>query len=171
MSKVLAIDQAANLSGYSIWENEKPIAWGVISPKPKNLREGARLTSLRKQFKELIQQYNPQVVVIEDPVGGTEDKGGSSANWKTMQILCQVQGMLIQLIHELNKDLDIVSPSSWQYTCGIHARDRVKRKMGSKNFVKKHYDLAEEDGINQDICDSFCIAYHYFNKQEEEGAF
>lgn len=167
--KILSIDQAANASGWSYWENEKPIEWGVVSPSPKSLKDGARLSSLRKQFKDLIEKYSPDLVLIEDPVGGAEDKSGPEQNWKTMQILCQVQGMLMQLIHEKGKKIAIVSPSSWQFTCGIHKRARQQRKDGAKEFVGKTYKLTD---VPQDVYDSICIGYHHIESNRvEKSAF
>lgn len=163
--KILSFDQAANASGWSYWENEEPIQWGLVTPSPKNLKDGARLTSLRKQFAELIDKYSPNIILIENPVGGEEDKSGPENNWKTMQVLCQVQGMLIQLIHEKGKKIDIISPSSWQYTCGIHKRDRLQRKAGAQAFVKKNYALSD---VPQDVIDSLCIAHHYIETNREE---
>lgn len=164
--KILSIDQAARVSGWSFWENDKPIEWGVVEPSPKNLKDGKRLTSIRKKFAELIDKYSPELVIIEDPVGGEEDKrSGAENNWKTMQVLCQVQGMLMQLVDEKKKDLVIVSPSSWQNTCGIHKRDRNSRKAGAKAFAEKAYKLVD---VPQDICDSICIAYHYIEQNKPE---
>ena len=161
MKKILSFDQAANVSGWSYWEDRKPKEWGVITPIPKSLKDGPRLSSLRKQFKALIEKYNPDMVLIENPVGGEEDKEkGPENNWKTMQTLCQVQGVLIQVIDELKKPIEIISPSSWQFTCRIHAREREARKLGARKFVEKEYGL-DETQVVQDICDSICIAYHY----------
>jgi Holliday junction resolvasome RuvABC endonuclease subunit len=163
--KFLSIDQAATASGWSYWEDGKPIKWGVVYPSPKNAKDGTRLTSLRKQFTALIDEYSPEVVIIENPVGGQEDKAGPEQNWKTMQVLCQVQGILIQIIHEKNKEIDIVSPSSWQFTCGIHKRARQQRKDGAKDFVEKQYKLTD---VPQDVCDSLCIGYHYIEINKKE---
>jgi len=43
----ISIDQAAAASGYCVWEDSKPIKWGVIKPSPQSLRGGARLRSIR----------------------------------------------------------------------------------------------------------------------------
>lgn len=90
MSKrILSIDQAANVSGWSYWENDKPVKWGTISPTPASAKEGRRLASLREKFDKLIDEVNPNFILIENPVGGEEDKtSGPENNWKTMQTLC-----------------------------------------------------------------------------------
>jgi len=44
----ISIDQSASASGFCIWEDNQPKEWGVISPIPKTLREGARLNSIRR---------------------------------------------------------------------------------------------------------------------------
>lgn len=172
MKKLLSIDQAATLSGWSYWEDEKLIEWGTIEPTPKSAKGGRRLTSLRAKFSELIDKYKPSIILIENPVGGEEDKNpkghknnSAENNWITMQVLCQVQGMLLQLIDEKNVNVEIVSPSSWQDTCGIHKRDRISRKAGAKSFVERQYKL---DNVIQDVCDSVCIAYHYFEINRPE---
>lgn len=163
--KILSIDQAARVSGWSYWENDKPIKWGIIEPSPKNQKDGVRLLSLLKQFSNLIDIYSPEIVLIENPVGGQEDKGGPENNWKTMQVLCHVQGVLMLLIADKGKKIDIISPSSWQFTCGIHKRARIERKSGAKAFVEKTYKLTD---VPQDVCDSICIAYHYIESNKQE---
>lgn len=164
--KILAFDQAANVSGWSYWQDEKgPTEWGLVKPKPATLRGGERLYSLRAQYRELIKKYNPDLVLIEDPVGGEEDKkSGAENNWKTMQTLCQVQGVLLELIASMNKPVEIVSPSSWQNTCGIHKRERGARKAGARDFVKRIYGLE----VEQDIVDSICIAHHHVDSGKYE---
>lgn len=169
MSKrILSIDQAANVSGWSYWENDKPVKWGTISPTPASAKEGRRLASLREKFGKLIDEVNPNFILIENPVGGEEDKtSGPENNWKTMQTLCQVQGVLMELIYEKNIPMEIISPSSWQFTCGIHKRWRAERKAGARAFVEKKYGLTETD-IVQDIVDSICIAHHYIETSKPE---
>ena len=111
--KILSFDQAANVSGWSYWEDEVPVKWGTVEPSPKTLRGGQRLHSLRKQFEDLIKEFNPDMILIENPVGGEEDKrGGPENNWKTMQTLCQVQGVLLEVIAAHRKKVEIISPSS-----------------------------------------------------------
>lgn len=166
--KILSFDQAANVSGWSYWENNKPVEWGIIQPKPTSAKDGRRLSSLRQQFKDLIAKYNPDKILIENPVGGEEDKtAGPNNNWKTMQTLCQVQGVLIQLIDEFGKSPEIISPSSWQSTCGIHKRWRAERKAGAREFVQKVYGL-DETQVSQDVVDSICICHHFIDSQREE---
>ena len=165
MSKILAFDQAANITGWSLWEDGKPIKWGIITPQPKNLKEGKRLSSLRTQFSTVIHESGASTVLLEDPVGSQENSyKRPENNWKTVQILSQVQGVLLQLIDEYNKKAVIVSPSTWQNTCGIHKRDRESRKAGAVEFIKKTYNINAE----QDVIDSLCIAHHYLTKEKYE---
>lgn len=147
MKKILSFDQSATQTGWSYWEGDKPLEWGVINPHPKNCKGGQRLTSLREQFWALINNYEPEMVLIENPVGGEEDNrgGGPENNWLTMQTLCQVQGVLLQVIDELGLPVEIISPSSWQATCGIHANERKVRKDGAKAFVEEKYGVSGEE--------------------------
>lgn len=166
MRKILSLDQAANVSGWSYWEDDVPKKWGTISPTPKSAKGGQRLTSLRKKFKDLILEYTPDIVLIENPVGGAEDnRDGPENNWLTMQVLCQVQGVLLQVIDEAGLPVEIISPSSWQFTCGIHARERAARKAGATAFVIEKYGI---DDV-QDVHDSICICYHFLNGGKEQS--
>lgn len=162
VNTLLSFDQAANATGWSFWRGKTPVEFGVINPKPKGIKGGARLTSLRDQFMELICRLNPELVLIENPVGGEEDNrgGGPEHNWATMQILCQVQGVLLQVIDEVSLPVEIISPSSWQNTCGIHARDRKSRKAGAVEFVHEVYGVKD---VEQDVYDSICIGHHYLS--------
>lgn len=154
----LAFDQAARISGWSYWEDGLPRKWGTIE-SPGKYSGGQRLHYLREKFKAKIEEFNPDMILIENPVGGEEDKySGPENNWKTMQTLCQVQGVLLEVIHECGKEVEIISPSSWQNTCGIHKRNRTERKEGACRFVQSTYGLSD---IIQDIVDSICIGYHY----------
>lgn len=163
----LCFDQAARLSGWAYFENEKPIEWGTIEPIPKAATGGERLRSLRRQFGALIKKYNPEIVVIENPVGGDEDKNnGPTANWQTLVTLAQVQGVLLEVIAEHEKPVEIVSPSSWVFTCRIHKRSRAERKIGAREFVSKEYKI---DNVIQDVCDAVCIGYHFFETQRRKS--
>lgn len=110
------------------------------------------------------------MILIENPVGGEEDKrGGPENNWKTMQTLCQVQGVLLEVIAAHRKKVEIISPSSWQNTCGIHKRSRDERKAGARKFVENYYGLFD---VIQDVVDSICIGYHYIRENGlERSAF
>lgn len=80
-----------------------------------------------------------------------------------MQTLCQVQGVLLQLIDEFGLPVEIISPQCWQATCGIHARYRKERKEGAEAFVLEKYGIEGE----QDIYDSICICFHYLSGGKE----
>ena len=167
--KILAFDQAARLSGWSYWENDKPIEWGTVEPSPKSLLGEKRLKSLYEQFDSLISKYNPDILLIENPVGGDEDKErgqGATSNWKTAQVLFHVQSLLMLLAAQHKVKLEIISPSSWQFTTRIHKRSRAERKAGAREFVEKTYKISN---VVQDVCDSICIGYHYIEKERREN--
>lgn len=81
-----------------------------------------------------------------------------------MQTLCQVQGVLLQVIDECGLPVEIVSPSSWQATCGIHAKYREQRKAGACAFVQDRYGITDV----QDVYDSICICFHYLSGGKEQ---
>lgn len=159
---LLAIDQAANASGWALFKGSKLEKYGMIYPTPTTAKGGERLASLWRQFDELISNAAPDIVVIEAPLGGVEDGSGPAQNWRTMAVLFEVFGMLTTLIELKGLPCAVVAASAWQNTCSIFKRDRASRKAGARNFVEKTYGLTQ---VEQDVCDAICIGSHFIETE------
>jgi Holliday junction resolvasome RuvABC endonuclease subunit len=64
MSKILALDQATRITGWSIFEDGKLLSYGKIVQESDSLAE--RLVGLRAQVLKLIQDNGIELVVMED---------------------------------------------------------------------------------------------------------
>lgn len=95
--KILALDQALRQSGYCLFEDGKPVKWGIINPKPKSADVITALISIRRQFREIIRDNKPDIAILEVPMGGDENP---VENHQTAFTLAQVYGVLSELLGE-----------------------------------------------------------------------
>jgi len=107
MMKVLAFDQASRLTGYVI-VNRDPLTRrltlieGDTIDYKKIVEIPDRLFSLFKRVLELIEQHQPDVVVVEDIFLGR--------NVKTFEKLAKVQAVIQVATLHSGKKLETVSP-------------------------------------------------------------
>lgn len=137
--KILCLDQATQLSGYSIWIDKKLITYGVleVDPKEKNIIERMKLMS--DLVIQLIQLEKPNYIVIED----TQLQN----NTKTYQQLSQFQGVLMAYFFNIDIGFTVVKPSEWKSYCKIKGRKREEQKKNTIAFVKDRFgfDVSEDE--------------------------
>ncbi len=160
--KVLAIDLASRQTGWALFDDQRAaggkttyIEHGIICPRPKSLTADERLPVIEKEIQALIDAYKPSHVILEQPAGGAEDKGGPQQNWLTMSVLFLTHGVVRNILQKTKTKYTIVSPSTWQNRLGIFKRDRASRKAGARDYVCKTWGLSES--LDQDIYDAFCL--------------
>lgn len=83
---------------------------------------------MRKQFKELILLYKPQIVVMEPPYGGDSENELTKKSGTTSSVLAGVYWLLQQLCDELKIPTEDIPAAQWQNRCSIFKRDRLSRK-------------------------------------------
>lgn len=158
---ILALDQALNQSGYAVFNSDKKLLdYGIIKPD-KNDIGAKRFCTVRDKIKDLYQSCKPNIVLLEPPMGdGPQSEKGA----KTFSVLSGTYWMNRMIAEDFCcKEVDIPA-SVWQNRIGAFSRDRIKRKLKSREFAMKEYDLSGE--LEQDIYDAICIAYAYFYQQE-----
>lgn len=62
--KLIALDQASKITGWSFFENGELKKFGKISLKDDDV--GERLYKLREELIKLFEEYKPEKVVFED---------------------------------------------------------------------------------------------------------
>ena len=143
--KMLSLDQALQTSGYCIWDNNKPIAWGTFKtnntyPIDKRLR----------QVWNYLEKLNNDIelVVFEDCQ--------QQQNAQTYHKLSMVKAIILLWCNIKGIDYKIYSPSSWRSVCGGgYGRKREEQKAKAVEKVKEWYDI----DANSDICDAINIGH------------
>lgn len=141
---VLGIDQAMKTSGYCVMDDKQNIlAVGT--------QTNSNLTENREFFLSLLEQYKPDLVLIEEIT--------FQRNVKTFQTLAQVQGIYLEAAYQAGVAIETVYPSSWRSKNRIKASKRVEAKREAKELAS---ELFPDHKFTQDSAEAAMIARSHF---------
>jgi Holliday junction resolvasome RuvABC endonuclease subunit len=149
--KILCLDQATKISGYSIFQNKKLISYGIMEANPKEKNPIERMKEMSAKISKLIDEISPDFVVFEDVQ--------FQQNYKTYAQLSQLQGVVMVRLFDLNLGFQIVPPVGWKSICGIKGRKREEQKLNTIAFVKSKYNV----DVSEDEADAIGIGYWAIN--------
>jgi Holliday junction resolvasome RuvABC endonuclease subunit len=164
---VMGIDASTSSTGWSIFEDDKLITYGVIKSKGEDWRE--RLIRQGPKLTEIIKKYNPEKIIIEDvPL--------KSSNSKILVILGAVQGFIYGIISAFEIPVQFVLPNEWRSPLCLYdgTREGTKRKELKKKSIEKANQLF---GLNlnwvspssskndDDVSDAILIVYSQTKKR------
>ena len=149
--RILALDQASNVSGWAIFNNEDLEQYGKIDVS-KYYDLGERLHILRQKVKSLIEDENIDKIILED----IYMDGQRVNNVQTFKVLAEVFGVLYELCIDLEKPVEAVLAGTWKSTLGIKGKTRAEQKRAAQAWVIDTYG----EKVIQDIADAICIGAH-----------
>lgn len=152
--RLLTLDQATVVSGWSVFEDGKLIKYGKIETNTKDI--GERLCYIKQQILELITEYQIDEVVIEDIQ--------MQDNVQTFKALAELFGVLAETFTEIKMPYSALLASSWKSSLGIKGKNRQEQKKNAQQWVIDNYNIK----VIQDIADSICIGAAYLKRQESE---
>ena len=148
--KVLAMDNATVVCGYSIYDGGNLVASGVLTANArKHIDE--RLLTLRSGILGLIDAYEIEHIVFEDTM--LTQKGHN--NLQTFKKLCWLQGMIAAICFERNIGYSVYLPSEWRSKIGFlkgHSQKREDQKRLAIEYVKENYRKEVTDDEAEAIC-------------------
>lgn len=155
--RVISFDQSTRVSGWSLFEDGEYVCSGVIDMNKSKLETDKRSFEMAKNIWEIIDQYNPQKVVIEN----VQQQSSPS----TVIVLARLAGMIIGYAEAHNIDVHILLPSQWRKALGYSQGAKVKRqelKQQSIDYVKNNFCL----DLSEDECEAICegVAAHKIYK-------
>lgn len=151
--RILALDQASRVTGYSIYEDGKLIDYGKFIYEDTDF--GVRLNKIRKKIQSLISEFAIDELIYED----IQLQSSVGNNVDTFKKLAQVYGVVTELATELKIPHQSVYSTEWKSTVGIKGRDRAAQKKSAQDWVFTTYGIK----ASEDTCDAICIGQHYFN--------
>lgn len=154
--KVLALDQATKISGYSLWKNGKLIDYGIFESNIKANVPLDRMLKMTDLIEKFILKVNPDFAVIE----GVQFR----KNYNTYMQLCQMQGLLFEVFHKLKIPFTVVQATSWKSFCGIAGRKREEQKANTIVYVKEKFKI----DATEDEADAIGIGVWAINNIEED---
>lgn len=159
--RILAFDQSSRITGYSIFDNDKLIAYDKFSCTDEDM--GDRLVKIRQMLLGLIAIYNPDVVVFED----IQFQNNVVNNVDTFKKLAEVFGVFYETLTEMNIDYQIVPSVTWKSKLGIKGSKRTEQKNNAAAWVLEHYGVRP----TQDECDAICIGAYVLNNSQQKKEF
>lgn len=152
-TRILAFDQATNVSGWSVFDNKDLIQCGVFQSNQATSIE--KIESVRQWAASMIEMWQPDRVVIEDiqlQQFGTKN-GDNIEGVTTYKTLAHLQGVLLNFFYINNIKYDIVHAATWRSYCGVKGRSRTDKKRSAQLLIKEWYDTS----VSQDEADAICI--------------
>lgn len=156
---ILALDQSTRISGWSVFEDKELKDFGHWTETSDQI--GKRILNISNHIKDLINKYDPDLVVFENIQLQNRNVGVD-----TFQKLAWVQGAIISVLEEWDVKYKIIYASEWRKSCDFlkgNDKHRNEQKKIAQRWVKDTYNLK----CTQDEADAICIGVHATLQSEE----
>lgn len=151
--RLLALDQATKITGYSIFEGNKLIKYGVYKADA-TLNEIERIISIKQWFISLLKNWEIDYVALE----GIQYQ--KEAGVVTFETLAHLQGVLSVTAQEEGIPWKICHTAVWREYCGVKGRARADKKKSMQLLVKQWYDV----NVTDDCADAIGIGKYAQSK-------
>ena len=135
--RILALDQASHLTGWSIFDDQQLVKYGVF--KVEGLEEIERFHRVKEWLVSMVHLWKPDLIGIE----GIQYQ--DSFGVTTFQTLARLQGILMEQCYDLNVPHVICPTNTWRAHCGVKGRARADKKKSMQMLVKGWYDVTVTD--------------------------
>lgn len=153
----IALDQSTKKTGYSVWNDGKLIAHGVLDSDIKENNYIRRIEKTGLLIERLIEKYNPDYVGIE----GVQFQ----KNFETYHQLSCNQGYIMKILYDRDIAFDIIPVNTWRSFNGIKGNaKRIVQKETAIALVKELYGIDETD----DECEAILIGRYIVEKRRNE---
>ena len=159
VQRVIGLDQATHITGYSIFDNEELIYAGTFEATAED--EIARDVQIQNWLIQLIHNWKPDVVGLEGiQLQQFNDK---MVGVTTYQTLARLQGILMATCYDLKVDYIVCPPATWRNHSGVKGRSRADKKRSMQNKIKEWFDIT----VSDDVADAIGIG-KYINETHKK---
>ena len=153
--RVVALDAATSITGYSIYDDGDLVNYGVFKAD-KDLTTDARINQVKKWLEENIKKWQPDFIGLENIQ--LQKYGDYQFQVETYRKLANLQGVLIDTLYENNIAHDLVSVNTWRNYCNVgDGIGRENKKKQAQEKVKMWYN----EDCTQDEADAICIGKYF----------
>ena len=164
--RTLALDQATRVTGYSIYDNNKLVKYGVFETNLSD--EIERDHSLKVWLINMINNWKPDLIGLEDiqlQNFGEKGKGKEfcSANGvgiQTYKTLAHLQGILMETCFENKVSYVVCPPATWRAYCKVTGKSKADKKRSMQLKVKELFDIS----VTNDEADAIGIGKYLAEK-------
>ena len=140
--RILALDQATHVTGWSIYDGQELIRYGTFSTNQKD--EIARISTIKNWLISMIENWKPDFVAIEG-IQFQDESSGNKMGVTVFQGLARLQGVLMETCHAQKVDYTVCPTNTWRNHCGVKGRYRADKKRSMQLIAKKWYDISLTD--------------------------
>ena len=144
--RVLGLDQATKVSGYSVFDNKDLIYYGTFEAED-NSNEIIRDSKVKEWLISMVKNWEPDLIGLEGIQ--YEERVGVT----TFETLARLQGILMETLYELGIPYKICPTQTWRAHCGVKGRHRIEKKRSMKEIAKKLFDIK----VTEDEADAIGI--------------
>lgn len=142
IKRVLALDQATKISGWSIFDGEELIRYGTFETNQSD--EIERISTIKNWFLSMLNNWKPDFVAIEG-IQFQEESSGNKMGVTVFQGLARLQGVLMETCYSQKVDYTVCPTNTWRNHCGVKGRYRADKKRSMQLIAKKWYDISLTD--------------------------
>lgn len=152
--RVLALDQATKITGFSIFDDQKLIYYGTFKTMLND--EIARDSAIKTWLLSMLDNWKPDIVGVEG-LQYEENHGVT-----VFETLARLQGILLETLFWEKIPYKICPTNTWRHHCGVKGRSRVDKKRSMQKIVKETFDVSVTDdeadaiGIGKFVSETTC---------------
>lgn len=152
IKRTLVLDQATNVTGWAIFDNDKLASYGAFKSKEGKSEE--KINAVKHWFSDMCAAWNVDRVVFEDiQLQNLEGGPMNTIGVTTFQVLAQLQGVLIDAAFENGLPCKLAHTAVWRKYNNIKGKTRTDKKRSAQLLVKETYGKT----VSQDEADAICI--------------
>lgn len=155
-NRILALDQASHITGYSIFDGPNLVSYGTFEAKETD--EAKRFHEIRLWLISMVENWQCDIIGIE----GIQYQ--QTMGVTTFQTLARLQGVLMDLCIELNIPYVICPTNTWRAHCGVKGTKRTDKKRSMQLLVKEWYDVT----VSDDIADAVGIGKYVTDTNQQK---
>ena len=149
--RVLAIDQATRVSGWSVFSDGRLLRYGTFETQLED--EIERDVTIKNWLISMIKNWEPDYVALEGIQ--YEERYGV----QTFATLARLQGILMACLSELNIPYQTCHTQVWRSYCGVKGSTRNDKKRSMQLITKQWFDIS----VSNDCADAIGIGYYAYN--------
>ena len=150
--RILALDQATNTSGWSLFEDGKLINYGFWTSNGNSSTQ--KISQVKAWMASLIDKFKVDEVIFEDIQLEKYISYGQSGDCVlTFKKLAHLQGVLKNYCYENGIQYEVIPVATWRNFSGIKGKTRTDRKKSAQLKVLDLYEIK----VTEDIADAILI--------------
>ena len=156
---ILALDLSTKSSGYSVFDDNKLITYGLAASTKANVYD--RIEIITKRIQEIVKEYNPTKIIAEQP-----EPAFVKNNIDVYRKLTFVHGSICMMLRHYKLQMELYTSSHWRKMVGIHTGRGIKRtQLKAKDIEEANKLFPQIKTKSDDVADAILIGLAYVKQR------